>query len=233
MRTFKALTENDTQYWVSGEAKLTNIGPRVPEGTEVREEELLIEWQRKYPSGWQEDDRFENFPTQMKKQVIKAPDEYRQVATLKAKAEPEQISGREKIESYIKEKRYTWDFDSIMEAYEKYKNKEYVSHTAKDVIKNCIENPNYNPVSPLKDREQPWISMSENPLTQDTGEVIGFHPDWINEDFNPNGTRIGFIGGKGTFISAFWLDYQDSYTEKDDVMPTHYMIIPSTKSLRQ
>lgn len=72
-----------------------------------------------------------------------------------------------------------------------------------------------------------WISMAEKPLQQeDAFEVIGFHQDWIDEDFNPNGTRVGFIGGDGTFISARWSDYQDCYTEDDEIMPTHYMFIP-------
>lgn len=51
-------------------------------------------------------------------------------------------------------------------------------------------------------------------------EVLAFNPDWIDEDFNPSGTRIGFEGVDG-FISAHWWDYQDCYmtishTECDD-----------------
>ena len=41
-------------------------------------------------------------------------------------------------------------------------------------------------------------------------EVIAYHHKWVDEDFNPNGTRVGFLGGEG-FISAFWWDYQDCY----------------------
>lgn len=78
-----------------------------------------------------------------------------------------------------------------------------------------------------------WISMAEKPLTQaDAMEVIGFHPEWIDQDFNPNGTRIGFIGGDDTFISARWWDYQDTYVNDENVMPTHYMFIP-TNPLKQ
>ena len=32
----------------------------------------------------------------------------------------------------------------------------------------------------------------------------------VAEDFNPNGTRVGFLSDDG-FISAFWWDYQDCY----------------------
>jgi hypothetical protein len=73
----------------------------------------------------------------------------------------------------------------------------------------------------------PWISMQEKPLKQEEAmEVIGFHPSWIDPDFNPNGTRVGFIGGEGEFISSKWVDYQDCYTEDDTTTPTHYMYIP-------
>ena len=41
-------------------------------------------------------------------------------------------------------------------------------------------------------------------------EVIAYHHKWVDEDFNPNGTRIGFLSDEG-FISAFWWDYQDCY----------------------
>ena len=41
-------------------------------------------------------------------------------------------------------------------------------------------------------------------------EVIAYHHKWVDEDFNPNGTRIGFLLDDG-FTSAFWWDYQDCY----------------------
>lgn len=65
------------------------------------------------------------------------------------------------------------------------------------------------------------------PITPEFGvEVIAFSPEWIDEDFNPKGIRIGFFDGDGSFVSAKWIDYQDSYTEDNTVMPTHYMDIP-------
>lgn len=42
-------------------------------------------------------------------------------------------------------------------------------------------------------------------------EVIAFNKAWIDKDFNPNGTRIGFLDGNGEFASAYWWDYQDAY----------------------
>ena len=41
-------------------------------------------------------------------------------------------------------------------------------------------------------------------------EVIAYHHKWIDEDFNPNGQRVGFLSEEG-FISAYWWDYQDTY----------------------
>ena len=41
-------------------------------------------------------------------------------------------------------------------------------------------------------------------------EVIAYHHKWVDEDFNPNGTRIGFLSDDG-FTSAYWWDYQDCY----------------------
>ena len=41
-------------------------------------------------------------------------------------------------------------------------------------------------------------------------EVIAYHHKWVDEDFNPNGTRIGFLSDDG-FTSAFWWDEQDCY----------------------
>lgn len=63
-------------------------------------------------------------------------------------------------------------------------------------------------------------------LNQDKGEVIAFHPSWIDPDFNPDGIRIGFINGEGKFWSAEWNDYQDTYQNNQEVMPTHYMRKP-------
>lgn len=42
-------------------------------------------------------------------------------------------------------------------------------------------------------------------------EVIAYNHKWVNEDFNPNGTRVGFRTSDGDFTSAYWWDYQDDY----------------------
>ena len=57
--------------------------------------------------------------------------------------------------------------------------------------------------------KSPWINYKEEkpPFVV---EVIAYHHKWVDEDFNPNGTRVGFLSDED-FISAFWWDYQDCY----------------------
>ena len=57
--------------------------------------------------------------------------------------------------------------------------------------------------------KSPWINYKEEKPPFGV-EVIAYHHKWFDEDFNPNGTRIGFLSDDG-FISAFWWDEQDCY----------------------
>lgn len=96
-----------------------------------------------------------------------------------------------------------------------------------------------------------WNKVSEKELPFGE-EVIAFNEEWINQDFNPNGTRIGFLQDDG-FVSATWDGeydcYDTCYEEGDDYykgvpgiisapeirckqfalpnMPTHWMKIPT------
>lgn len=61
-------------------------------------------------------------------------------------------------------------------------------------------------------QEEPgvWIKVdAEHPLPYGQ-EVIGYNKEWVHEDFNPSGTRIGFLNDIG-FISAKWVNDQDCY----------------------
>ena len=51
------------------------------------------------------------------------------------------------------------------------------------------------------------VSDKEIPFGE---EVIAFNEKWIDEDFNPNGTRVGFMQDDG-FISATWNNDDDCY----------------------
>lgn len=55
----------------------------------------------------------------------------------------------------------------------------------------------------------PWISAKDNPIPQGPF-VIAYNQKWVDEDFNPQGVRIGFQSDDG-FISAYWWDEQDDF----------------------
>ena len=57
--------------------------------------------------------------------------------------------------------------------------------------------------------ENLWINFKEKEPPVGV-EVIAYHHKWVDEDFNPNGTRIGFLSDDG-FVSAFWWDEHDCY----------------------
>jgi len=66
-----------------------------------------------------------------------------------------------------------------------------------------------------------------NPITQDMGEVLAFHPNWIDEDFNPDVIRAGYFNGDDKFYSAKWFNYHDNWESCDKEMPTLYMLYPT------
>lgn len=72
-----------------------------------------------------------------------------------------------------------------------------------------------------------WIKIDEDHPLPYGQEVIGYNKEWVHEDFNPSGTRIGFLTDIG-FISAKWVNDQDCYDtcseEGDDY--TIYEILP-------
>ena len=96
-----------------------------------------------------------------------------------------------------------------------------------------------------------WNKVSEKEIPFGE-EVIAFNKEWINHDFNPNGTRIGFLQDDG-FVSATWNNeddcYDTCYKQGDDYcrgisglmlgpeifcskftlpnMPTHWMKMPT------
>jgi hypothetical protein len=57
--------------------------------------------------------------------------------------------------------------------------------------------------------------------------VVGFSPEWVHEDFNPQGFRECFLNGgpMDTFwCCAWWNDGGDCY-ETSNAAPTHWMRI--------
>ena len=54
-----------------------------------------------------------------------------------------------------------------------------------------------------------WRKVSEE-LPPEGEEVLFFHEDWIDEDFNPKGIRIGFYESDD-YTTAKWWSIQDCY----------------------
>lgn len=93
----------------------------------------------------------------------------------------------------------------------------------------CINGISSNLCSSIQGKDCPCLiheKWLKSQLNQDMGEVIAFHPAWINEDFNPNGIRVGFVNGDGNFFSAEWNDHQDTYQNNEQHFPTHWQPLP-------
>ena len=56
-----------------------------------------------------------------------------------------------------------------------------------------------------------WIKIDEDHPLPYAQEVIGYNKEWVTEDGNPSGTRVGFFTDEG-FFSAKWVNDQDCYT---------------------
>ena len=91
-------------------------------------------------------------------------------------------------------------------------------------------------VSAIKEKDAfKWTSVEDrNPYDQGIEtEVLGFNKNWIDPDFNPNGTRACFHTDHG-WIIARWNDTQEEYiTDTEDngegmveyEPPTHWIAI--------
>jgi hypothetical protein len=81
-----------------------------------------------------------------------------------------------------------------------------------------------------------WIKIEDLKEDQLTNEIkfIGFNKDWIDEDFNPDGTRECFPtdGASSGWCSAKCIDYHDTYASVYDTKPTHVAFMPSTIELK-
>ena len=55
-----------------------------------------------------------------------------------------------------------------------------------------------------------WVKIDKKHPLPKFEEVFAFNKEWIDEDFNPKGVRIGFLGEDG-FISAVWDSEYDMY----------------------
>lgn len=83
-----------------------------------------------------------------------------------------------------------------------------------------------------------WNKITEVDYPEEGKEVIFFHPDLIDPDFNPKGTCFGHalrepVGDKveTIFFGALWNGEQDCYDFDELVMvPTHWTEVPDGPS---
>lgn len=76
----------------------------------------------------------------------------------------------------------------------------------------------------------PWVSLDEMVSPPFSEPVDGYHPDWVDEDFNPDGIRECFWTGSEDephWFCAAWLDYQDCYETVENQPPTHWRKRPA------
>lgn len=61
---------------------------------------------------------------------------------------------------------------------------------------------------------------------QEGVEVLGYHPLWEDENYNPKGWRVCFQNNN-IWCCAVWDNEQDCYkTHYPCIIPTHWIIIP-------
>lgn len=76
-----------------------------------------------------------------------------------------------------------------------------------------------------------WIKVNEEIIKKCLGiPVLGYNPEWVNEDFNPKGVRECFAsdGGEDGWISAKWDSDSDCYNTDYISVPTHVILITAT-----
>ena len=79
--------------------------------------------------------------------------------------------------------------------------------------------------------EREWVSVTPETLPDaNLGPVLGFHKQWIDEDFNPKGIRECFVYGDGSeWQSAKWDGYADQWITSDEA-PSHWQPLPSLEA---
>lgn len=65
-----------------------------------------------------------------------------------------------------------------------------------------------------------WVKYNDRKPIE-CEEVLAFNKKWIDEDLNPNGTRVGFLNVDGEFTFRYMSDEQDYYENHADYYRKH------------
>lgn len=96
-----------------------------------------------------------------------------------------------------------------------------------------------------QDKQNPWVLIKKDTIIPDRVELLLYNEKWIDKDFNPNGTRVGFKCDLTNWTSAQYVDMHDTYftryadednesfklSKANDQIPTHYKLIIPPKNL--
>lgn len=62
--------------------------------------------------------------------------------------------------------------------------------------------------------------------------VIGYHPDWVDDDFNPTGVRECLLNcEEGEWLSGKWYDCQEGWKIEDETPPLQWTPMPIPPAL--
>ena len=135
----------------------------------------------------------------------------------------------ERVMRYIDSEKLIDEIERRMEERDDTRNADEGNYSESDFwIRDTEDNKILSIIDSLQQEELGmWIKIdAKHPLPYGQ-EVIGYNKEWVHEDFNPSGTRVGFLNDIG-FISAKWVDDQDCYAtcseEGDDY--NIYEILP-------
>jgi hypothetical protein len=82
-----------------------------------------------------------------------------------------------------------------------------------------------------------WYEIDESIKPPDGMIVLGYSPNWVDEDFNPTGVRECFLN-EGEWNSCKWDNDQDTWwndetwQQKTDGPPTHFMLRPEPPMIK-
>ena len=119
----------------------------------------------------------------------------------------------ERVMKYVDSEKLIAEIEKRMEEREDARNADNRYYPESNFEIRDIEDDEILSIINSLQQEEPgvWVKIDADhplPLGQ---EVIGYNKEWVDEDFNPSGTRIGFLSGTG-FFSAKWNNDQDFYS---------------------
>lgn len=74
------------------------------------------------------------------------------------------------------------------------------------------------------------FKLIDNQVPENT-DLLVYNEEWINEDDNPEGIRIGFFNGDQWASAGWCIEHGEYHTITD--LPTHYSLLPKSPRYEQ